>query len=855
VSEQVQANRQPPPGRFRAPLQPTPLIGRERALADCCARLRDPGVRLLTITGPPGVGKTRLAVEVATHLSGAFDDGAAFVDLASLGDPELVLRTIAQVVGMVDRPGAPLLEQLQTLLRDRHLLLVLDNFEHVIAAAPKLTALFSDSPDLKVLATSREPLHLSWEHEYPLPPLEAPDPAWLVRPEAALGYPAVALFAQRARAVDPGFSVNAENGKTVAAICRRVDGLPLAIELAAARVKLFPPEALLSRMEDGLGVLAGGTRDAAERHRTLRDAIAWSYELLPPEEQGVLRHLAVFAGGCTLEAASAVVPGAQSSLLDVIGSLVEKSLVVSAAYAQGEPRFRLLEVIREFGREQLARAGEQHQARHRHMVFFAALAARAAPELRKARVGHWLDTLERESDNFRAALDWSEGNEPQTGLGIAARLGRFWLLRGHIAEGRTRLEAAIAAAGAGAPPAARADALDALGRLTRAQGEYAKTLACCAEALAIRRSLDDVAGMAATLHVTVLTLYAQGDFGSARATAEESVRLARASGDRDTLATTLNGLGVILERQGELESADQIFNEALATYSQLGIVSGVAGVLGSLGLVAHERGDAATATRYHEQSVALAREIGDRWSLGIALNNLGEALRDLGEGTAARAAIEESLAIGRDRGDRRGVAFALDNLGGLARARGDVPEAARMYAEALQIRRSLGEKLEISRTLDNMAALAVATHESAPAVRLAAAASTLRQSTGAGKSPAEAPARDALEQARRKLGETAYQSAWEAGSAMTVEQAVEYALAHLPRDAGKPAARERLSRREREVAVLITRGLTNRQIAAELVISERTADTHVQNILNKLGFSTRAQVAAWAAREGLDAGA
>ncbi|MGH9246342.1 MAG: BTAD domain-containing putative transcriptional regulator [Acidimicrobiales bacterium] len=758
----------------RLPSQPTTLIGREEAVRRACSLLAE--VRLLTITGAPGVGKTRLAVEVASRLADLFGHDTVFVDLSEVGEAPMVLPTVARTIGLVERADEPLLAQLEHYLHDRYLLLVMDNFEQVTAAASHVAHLVAACPDLKVVTTSREPLRVTWEHEFPLAPLELPDARWPGDSESALRAPAVELFADRARAVIPDFRLDDDQARAAVEICRRLDGLPLAIELAAARVRVLSPEAILSRLERGLRLLRSDTRNAAERHRTLHHAIAWSYDLLASEEQVVFRRLGVFVGGSTLDAVAAVADDSGADVLDVVTSMVAKNLLVRDVEADGEPRFRMLETIREFAIEELS-PRNQVDARRRHATFYLELAERAAPELTRADQAAWLIRLEQDVANFAGAQDWAIDHDPLVALRIAVALGSFWYRRGHFAEGRRRLRKALATADAAAPPRLRADALLAAGWLARVQGDYAEATGRLEECLSLRRLLGDARGTASTLATLSLVAYNQGDLRRGRRLAEEALGLARGAGFLPAEASALNNLGNVLQREGDFDGARELFQRAQEIWEQLGDKLSMANALTNLGNVANDQCDNAQAVQYHEESLAIRRDIDDRLTMSLALNNLGNVLSALGRESEAQSVYEESLAVARKRGERRSMGFALNGLGGVALARGHTEAARRLLSEALHIRHRLGETLEVFKTLESLARLAVAVGEPDRAVTLGAAATAIRESIGATLRPADQPlfATD-LPLIQLRLGNATYDAAWRAGSEMNLDRAVDYAL-------------------------------------------------------------------------------
>ena len=826
------------------PAQPTPLLGREQEVRAAREWLLRDDVRLLTLTGPGGSGKTRLALALAEGLLGTFADGIWLVDLTPLRDPSLVISAIAHVLGLRESGARPGLERLVDHLRKRRALLVLDNCEQVLGAAPQIAELLGACRHVKVLATSREPLHLRWEHELPVAPLAVPDLGYLPDLEALARVPSVALFLERAQAVAPELALTEENAPAVAEICARLDGLPLAIELAAARAKLLPPRVLLRRLvgaagETSLGLLTGGGRDGPARHRTLRDAVAWSYALLEPAEQALFRRLAVFVGGWTLEAAEAVCDDA----VDLIASLVDKSLVRWEAQADGEPRPRMLETLREYAAEQLAASpDEAADARDRHVAHYVELAEAAEPHLEGPAQGVWLEHLDRERGNVCAALRrLRECGDAERGLRLGAALWRFWWARSDAPEARERIEGILALAAASPPSAARARALHGAGVLARELGDYP----------------------------------------AARALMEESLTIARRLGERHVVADVLDSLGWLLQLQGDSRGARPHLREALETFGQLGYRWGLATTLHRLGYVAFAEGDHAGALPLYRQSLEVARQAGYRRIVADVLFSIGVSAHVARDLAGARRSYEESSTIHRALGQRHLLIVTHSLLGHAAAMQGDVLIARTLYRESLLAARETGNRRRLAFTLSAVATLVVQ-HEPERALRFDAVGRTAAEAMGAVLAP---PVRELwdgqLDRARAALGEERAAVATVDG-ALALEEAVEEALVWLagPADvsradgrsgagglrlpdgghtsdgsptrpvAGGPAI-ETLTCREREVAALIAGGATNRRIAEILVISPHTAERHVERILAKLGCGARAEVAAWAVRQGL----
>jgi non-specific serine/threonine protein kinase len=778
----------PAPGHnLPAPL--TPFVGRAAELAE--ARRLLGAARLLTVTGAGGSGKTRLAMRVAADLLGApfgarngYPDGVWFVDLAPLTDPAFVPPAVAGVLGVVEQPGQPLVTTLRQVLRDRRLLLLLDNCEHLIDACAHLAeALLTACPALRILATSREALGIAGEVAWELPPLAVPPPDWEPAPEedpAALGaFEAVALFVGRARAVDPAFEVTRANAPAVVQICRRVDGLPLAIELAAVRVKMLTAEHIAARLEDRFRLLTGGSRTALPRQRTLRATLDWSHELLGEPERRLLRRLAVFAGGWSLEAVEAVCAGAgiaASAVLDLLAQLVGKSLV-QVAKGEGEERYRLLETLRQYGRERLGEAGEDEGVRDRHRDWFLAFAERAKPELFGPRQAAWLDRLQSELDNLRAALEWAlERGPAEPGLRLAGALWPFFFVRGYLVEGRERLARALAAPGAPAPTAARADVLDGACELAFDYDDGAAVPRLAGESLAIRRSLGDRGGAAWALsHLARRAAY-EGNEARAEELGAEALALARDAGASWVAAQVLEALGFAALERGDDPLARRRMEESLALFRTLDDRRAIGSSLGNLGRLTCLQGDYAAARAYLQESVVIGLELrSDSWA-GGSLCLLGVAARLEGDHARSRALLEESLALLRKSGDRLKIGGALASIGSLARAEGDVGRAETLLKEALALFRDLGVHEDVAAAIGSCGALAIQRGAHRRGARLLGAVKPQylqrpwlfpddRRAYG-----------ESLAAARAALGERGFAAATAEGEAMTLEQAIASAL-------------------------------------------------------------------------------
>jgi predicted ATPase/DNA-binding CsgD family transcriptional regulator len=772
--------------RQSLPIPSTSLVGRDLEVAAAANTLQRTDVRLLTLTGPPGIGKTRLVLAVANTLCKEFTHGVYFVDLAPVSDANLVVPTIAQTLGPRPVSARPVIQELQDHLARGSVLLVLDNFEQVINAAPAVAELLQAAQGVKILVTSRELLRIAAEHNFPVPPLSlppvladqgAPRTLAVLPPNRLGGYAAVQLFVARAAALQPDFVLTPDNALIVAAICCRLDGLPLAIELAAARVRHIPASEIYMRLSNPLRILTDGTRDLPLRQRTLRNTIAWSYNLLAGGKRRLLSRLAIFRGGCTLEAIEVVCGGeSPAAVFDELASLVDKSLIQRIETPGGTARYVLLAVIHEYAREQLEAGDELDAISRRHALYFAELAERAEVEMRRAQQKIWFHLLQTEIDNLRAALAWSVGCDIAVGIRIISGTLLYWHIYGRQDEGIRWTQSLLA----------RSDEAP--------NTQQVRLLRSAAHLLSYR------------------------DNAAAVQLGRQAVAVARSQGDKAQLGWALYGLGAL---EPPIAGESDPLPGPLA------------------------------------EAEALFRELDDQAGLAHVLNSIGEFARVRGEDERARRAYAASLGIFEKLGDRRAEYTLLYNLGFIAQHTGDHREAIRLLRRSLALCHELGVPAEVARELLALAGSLGVVGDPAGAARLFAAADACLEQSGALLDPDDLPEHERnIGFLRTALGDARFDAAWAEGQAMALDEAAAYACtaanAVLTPALGTGLAHGRdfagsLTRREREVAQLIADGLSNREIAAALIVTERTVEGHVSNILGKLGFHSRTQISAWVA--------
>jgi predicted ATPase/DNA-binding CsgD family transcriptional regulator len=850
------------------PVQLTPLIGREQEIQALCAILRQPERRLVTLIGPGGVGKTRLSLQAADHLLADFDDGVYFIPLASIRASDLVITAISRVLEIKETGEQALFARLEATLQDKQMLLVLDNFEQVLPAAPLLSTLLAACPRLTILVTSRAVLRIRGEYEFSVPSLQLPDLAHLPVSETLSHYASVALFQERAQAVKADFRVTPANARAIAEICVRLDGLPLALELAAARIKLLSPQALLGRLEHRLAILTGGGRDAPERQQTLRKTIEWSYDLLDAEEQRLFRCLCAFVGGCALEALESVYAalyGTLFSVFDGIASLLDKSLLSLREQNSEEPRVMIMETIREYGLEMLAASGEMERVLQEHTVYYLRLAENAESELAGSQQALWSERLAGDYDNLRTALQWllaqieesevtsSIAMAPELALRLAATLSWFWWVRGYLTEGRNFLERALAISENVDASSLKAKVLFSTVHIAFVQGDYKQTVVLAESILVFCREIGDKRGIALALDPLGNVAWLQGNITAACAMKEESLTLYRELDDTGHIASSLFSLGLLESSRGEYARAQTLFEESLAIEKTSQNKRGVAHVLSQLAqLFFVILLDLETIRPLIEESLELSQEVG--FKEGIAASHCLSAQLALSQGNLSAATVlaKQGVALYKEIGHRHGVAKSLAVLGKIVAVEGDYEAAHMLLVQCLEITNELGETWVAAVYLMELGEIVAAQGQLVWAAQLWGASEMLREVTGI-PIPRNllADYKRSVSSVCSDLGEKKFTAAWTQGRSLTPEQALAAKVQHhstsqSPQVSSAQTFPKGLTTREVEVLRLLASGLTDLKIAETLILSPRTVHTHISSIYLKLSVTSRSAATRYA---------